>query len=252
MLHTQEALRQAGGKEHRYHVCIARCESEIRSAQQLRHEVFTQEYGANLGSAEPGVDADIYDRHCDHLIVRDEHQGRIVGTYRILPPHAAATVGSYYAENEFFLTRLASIRCHLVETGRSCIAPDHRNGTVLALLWFKLARYMMENNYQYLIGCGSLTMHDGGHNAANVYAQLSETYMAPEEYRVMPITRLPYERLITDQTAEVPSLIKSYLRAGAWICGEPAWDPDFNSVDLMLLLPMARLSPLYRKHFLGR
>ena len=250
MLQTQTRAQVAQNKAHHYNVCLAQCGSEIRAAQKLRYEVFTSEYGANLGKADPGVDADIYDPYCDHLIVRDESEGRIVGTYRILPPTAAKRVGSYYSENEFFLTRLNNIRHQLVEVGRSCIAPDHRNGTVIALLWFKLAEYMTQNNYEYLIGCGSITMHDGGHNAANIYAQLSDHYMAPEEYRVMPHTRLPYERLANGLKAEAPGLIKGYLRAGAWICGEPSWDASFNSADLMLLLPMARLSSHYRKHFL--
>ena len=250
MLQIQPREQVSARKAHRYNVCLAACPSEIRAAQKLRYEVFTSEYGANLGNAEPGVDADIYDAYCDHLIVRDEAEGRIVGTYRILPPAAAARIGSYYSENEFFLTRLTSIRHQLVEVGRSCIAPDHRNGAVIALLWFKLAEYMTKNHYQYLMGCGSITMHDGGHNAANIFVQLSDHYMAPEEYRVMPHTRLPYERLANGQVAEVPGLIKGYLRAGAWICGEPSWDASFNSADLMLLLPMARLSPQYRKHFL--
>jgi putative hemolysin len=250
MLHTYSEKQQETRRDRRYHVCLAQTDSEIRAAQKLRYEVFTEEYGSSLSGPEEGVDADIYDRHCDHLIVRDEIAGRIVGTYRILPPAAAARINSYYSENEFYLTRLNSIRHQLVEVGRSCIAPDHRNGAVITLLWFKLAQYMMQNNYQYLIGCASIPMHDGGHNAANLYLQLSETYMAPEEYRVMPITRLPYDRLINGQTADVPALIKGYLRAGAWICGEPAWDAQFNSTDLMLMLPMARLSPHYRKHFL--
>lgn len=250
MLYTHADMQHDKPRQHRYHVCLAQSASEIRAAQKLRYEVFTAEYGASLHSPEAGVDADLYDRHCDHLIVRDENEGRIVGAHRILTPTAAARVGSYYKENGFYLTRLNNIRRHLVEVGRSCIAADHRNGAVITLLWYKLAQYMVENHYQYLIGCAAIPILDGGHNAANLYVQLNETYMAPEEYRVMPLTRLPYDRLTNGMTAEIPALIKGYLRAGAWICGEPSWDAEFNSADLMLLLPMARLSPHYRKHFL--
>jgi putative hemolysin len=250
MLHTRIETQREAPAKHRYHVCFAQSESEVRAAQKLRYQVFAEEYGANLSVTEPGVDADYYDPYCEHLIVRDETEGRIVGTYRVLAPEAAQKVGCYYSENEFYLTRLANLRPQTVEIGRSCIAADHRNGAVIALLWLKLAEYMTSNGYQYLVGCGSIPMNDGGHNAANIYTQLSDAYMAPAEYRVMPRTRLPYERLATDQLAEVPPLIKGYLRAGAWICGEPAWDPDFNSADLLLLLPMARLSPRYQRHFL--
>jgi putative hemolysin len=261
MLHTNpsEEIRERGtpseqtrerGTANRYHVCIAQSESEVRAAQKLRHQVFAEEFGARLDESEHGIDADFFDPYCEHLIVRDEQEGRIVGTYRILSPEAARRVGSYYSESEFFLTRLAALRPKLVEVGRSCIAADHRNGAVIALLWLKLAEYMTQNNYEYLIGCASVPMHDGGHNAANLFMQLGDTYMAPVEYRVMPRARLPYERLANGQVADVPPLIKGYLRAGAWICGEPAWDPDFNSADLLLLLPMARLSPRYQRHFL--
>lgn len=250
MLHTHVDTRQHPSQKHQYHVCFADSESEVRAAQKLRYQIFSEEFGANLHSAEAGVDADFLDPHCDHLIVRDEAEGRIVGTYRILSPMAARRVGSYYSEAEFFLTRLLHMRSSMVEVGRSCIAPDHRNGAVIALLWMKLAEYMKKNGYEYLIGCASIPMNDGGHNAANLFMQLGETYLSPIEYRVMPHTRLPYERLANDQVADVPPLIKGYLRAGAWVCGEPAWDPDFNSADLLLLLPMTRLSPRYKKHFL--
>jgi putative hemolysin len=250
MLHTHIDTQQSKQPQHRYHVCFAQTSSEVRAAQKLRHQIFSDEFGANLHEAEAGVDADHFDPHCEHLIVRDEAEGRIVGTYRVLSPEAALRVGSYYSENEFFLTRLTHIRPQLVEVGRSCIDQDHRNGAVIALLWFKLAEYMQKNNYSHLIGCASIPMNDGGHNAANLFMQLGDDYIAPVEYRVMPHTRLPYERLANDQVADVPPLIKGYLRAGAWICGEPAWDPDFNSADLLMLLPMARLSPRYQKHFL--
>lgn len=250
MLHKQTDVSQGNQPHHRYHVCFAQSDSEIRAAQKLRHQVFAEEFGARLDEAEAGIDADAFDPHCQHLIVRDEALGRIVGTYRVLSPDAAHSVGGYYSEREFILARLGHLRSQLVEVGRSCIAADHRNGAVIALLWVKLAEYMNSHGYAYLMGCASVPMKDGGHNAANLFMQLGETHMAPPEYRAMPHTRLPYERLTNGQPAEVPPLIKGYLRAGAWICGEPAWDPDFNSADLLLLLPMARLTPRYQRHFI--
>ena len=137
----------------------------------------------------------------------------------------------------------------MVEVGRSCIDPDYRGGAVIALLWSKLAEYMVINGYQYLIGCASVAMTDGGHNAANLFVQLIENSLAPIEYRVFPRSPLPYERLVTGQRAEIPPLIKGYLRAGVYVCGEPSWDPDFNTADLLVLLPMSRINPRYVKHF---
>ena len=234
---------------HHYSVGLARSEHEIAEAQRLRYRVFADELGARLKTRKPGADMDFYDGYCDHLIVRDEHADNVVGTYRILTPSAGKAVGSYYSDNEFDLTRLIHLRPSLVEIGRSCIHPDHRNGTVIALLWSKLAEFMLHNGYRYLIGCASVGMADGGHNAANLFVQQIDTHLAPLEYRVFPRQPLPFERLVTGGAAEVPPLLKGYLRAGAWICGDPAWDPDFNTADLPLLLPMERLNPRYARHF---
>lgn len=230
-------------------VSLAHTPSEIEEAQRLRYRVFAGEMGAVLNSPTPGVDHDIYDPFCEHLIVRDENTTDIVGTYRILPPHQARRIG-YYTENEFDLTRLYYLRPRLVEIGRSCVHPDYRSGATITLLWAGLAQYMHEHGYDYLVGCASISMVDGGHNAASLYQSL-KTHLCPLEYHVFPRCPLPMASLRQDQTPEVPALIKGYLRAGAWICGEPAWDPDFNTADLPVLLPMARLNKRYAKHFIG-
>lgn len=233
------------------HTAIAACETEILEAQKLRYRVFADEMGARLRTRIPGVDRDIYDPYCEHLIVRDEDQGRIVGTYRILSPEAARRVGGYYSENEFDLTRLQHLKDRIVEIGRSCIDPDYRNGAVIALLWSGLARYMSENGYDYLIGCASVTMADGGHTAASLYNRLRHDHLGPLEYRVFPRNPLPLDRLRGDLETEAPPLIRGYLRAGAWIGGAPAWDPDFNTADLPIMMPMNRVEQKYARHFMG-
>jgi len=240
----------ATGRQTGYTVALARSEEEIREAQRLRHRVFVEELGARLQTRIPGHDIDLYDAFCDHLIVRESDGNRIVGTYRILPPDAARRAGSYYSENEFHINRLQNLRGRMVEVGRSCIHPDYRSGAVITLLWAGLAEYMVSNNHDYLMGCASIGMVDGGHNAANLFAQLDPAHMAPAEYRTFPQHGLPFERLANGQPALVPPLIKGYLRVGAWVCGEPAWDPDFNTADLLLLLPMSRMNPRYMRHFL--
>ncbi|MCK2089209.1 GNAT family N-acetyltransferase [Thauera aromatica] len=239
-------------KARNLHVGLAGCETEILEAQKLRYRVFADEMGARLPTRSPGVDRDLYDPFCEHLIVRDEDAGRIVGTYRILSPSAARKVGGYYSENEFDLTRLHHLRRRLVEIGRACIDADYRSGAVIALLWSGLARYMLENGYEHLIGCASVSMADGGHAAASLYNRLRGEHLAPLEYRVFPRCPLPLDALRGDLASELPALIKGYLRAGAWICGEPAWDPDFNTADLPILMPMNRVDGRYARHFLGR
>jgi putative hemolysin len=244
LIETATAGRQAN-----LSVALARSEEEVREAQRLRYKVFVEELGAHIQTRLPNHDIDLFDAFCDHLLVRESDANRIVGTYRILSPDAARRVGSYYSEGEFYINRLHNLRPRLVEVGRSCIHPDYRSGAVITLLWAGLAEYMASRNYEYLMGCASIGMADGGHNAANLFTRIGAEHLAPAEYRVFPQHGLPFERLATGQAALVPPLVKGYLRAGAWICGEPAWDPDFNTADLLLLLPMSRLSPRYARHF---
>ncbi len=235
----------------RYHLSLAVDDGEIREAQRLRHKVFSEEMGAHLTTVLPGHDIDRFDPYCDHLLVRELTNGKVVGTYRILPPEAAQRIGSYYSEEEFDLSRLNFLRPRMAELGRSCVHPAHRSGTVIARLWMGLADYMTRYGYEYAVGCASIGMADGGHIAASVYRQLAERALAPLEWRVTPRTRLPVESLDDGQTAALPPLIKGYTRLGAMVCGEPAWDPDFNTADLLMLLPMAQLNCSYARRFVA-
>jgi putative hemolysin len=229
-------------------VGLATSEREILDAKKLRWRVFADELGARLPSRTPGVDHDFYDPYCQHLIARDEASGEVVGTYRILTPEAAHRIGGYYTEDEFDLVRLAHLKPYLVEIGRSCVHPDYRTGATITLLWAGLARFMTERQYRYLVGCASVGMADGGRNAVALHDALAG-HLAPAEYRVTPRNPLPLDALREPVSAEIPPLLKGYLRAGSWICGAPAWDPDFNTADFPILLSMDRLDGRYAKHF---
>jgi putative hemolysin len=246
-----ELNRQAGhAAQRRLTTSLARNEAEVLEAQRLRYKVFAEEMGANLASANEGIDRDIFDKYCDHLLARESGENRVVGTYRILPPERARKIGGYYSQTGFDLTRLRHLGDRMVEVGRSCVHRDFRDGATIAQLWGGLARYMLQSNHEYLIGCASISMADGGHVAASVYRKLHRIYGAPAEYSVFPRCPLPIHALNQHLDAPVPPLLKGYLRLGAYICGEPAWDPDFNTADLFILLPMSRLSSRYAKHFL--
>ena len=246
-----QSAQRVKPQRHRLSVGIASSEREILEAKKLRYRVFAGELGANLQTRIPGVDQDIFDAYCEHLVMRDENTGAVVGTYRILSPEKARKIGCYYSESEFDLTRFQLLRPRMVEIGRSCVHPDYRTGATITLLWAGLAKYMLENSYDYLIDCASISMADGGHAAASIFSRLGE-HMGPLEYRVFPRCALPLEALKNDLPAELPPLIKGYLRAGAYVCGEPAWDPDFNTADLPILMPMSRLDSRYAKHFIGK
>ena len=132
MLQKQQQSAQRPGRN--LHVGLATSQTEVLEAQKLRYRVFADEMGARLTTRSPGVDRDLYDAFCEHLIVRDEDAGRIVGTYRILSPSAAREVGNYYSETEFDITRLRHLKSRMVEIGRSCIDADYRSGAVITLL----------------------------------------------------------------------------------------------------------------------
>lgn len=229
---------------------LARTQNELEAAQRIRFKVFAEEMGAKLPSADLGLDIDRFDNYCDHLLVRDHSNEKVVGTYRILPPEQAVKAGGYYSETEFDLSRLANLRDRMVEVGRSCVHQDYRDGATITQLWSGLAEYVTKNNHEYLIGCASISMGDGGHYAASVYNKIHKLHAAPAEYRVFPHCRLPLESLNQNLDVIVPPLIKGYLRLGAYIAGEPAWDPDFNCADVFILMPVSRMNARYAKHFM--
>lgn len=231
------------------HYSFARSPSEVMEAQRLRYKVFAEEMGARLPGHDE-LDRDGFDAFCEHLLVRDTETGEVVGTYRILDPQMADEAGGYYSAGEFDLTRLMHLSFSMVELGRACVHRDYRNGATISLLWAGLAKFMQKNGYEYLIGCASIGMADGGHLAASLYESLKDKHLAPAEYRVFPRCPLPIEALRQDVPAACPALLKGYLRLGAYICGEPHWDPDFNSADLLVMLPMSRMSRRYAGHFL--
>ncbi|MGV4983617.1 GNAT family N-acetyltransferase [Streptomyces sp. NRAIS4] len=235
----------------RYTVTLARDEDDVRAAQQLRHDVFAGEMGALLATPQPGLDVDAFDAYCDHLLVRDTATGQVVGTYRLLPPERAAVAGRLYSEGEFEIAALDPIRPGLVEVGRSCVHPDHRDGAVIGLIWAGIARYMVDRGHEWLAGCCSVPLADGGALATATWERVRAKHLAPEEFRVRPLLPWTPNAEAPAGHSELPALLRGYLRLGAWVCGEPAHDPDFGVADLYVLLSMRRVNPRYLRHFLS-
>jgi putative hemolysin len=249
-MHVSTRAADATPNFSRLSLSLATTPAEVREVQRLRYKVFVEAAGlSNLANPE-GLDIDEFDSYCDHLIVRDSGTHHVVGTYRILNPNAAGRIGHFYAEQEFDLSRIVHLRNRICETGRACIHHDYRSGSVIMMLWAGLAAYMQREKCEYLIGCASISLADGGHNAAAVFRALSLENLAPSEYRVAPRLPFPLEDRDATVTAQIPPLIRGYLRSGAWVCGEPAWDPDFHCADLFMMLPMSRLGSRYAKHYL--
>ena len=234
-------------------VSWARHQDEVRQAQRLRYRVFALEMGAILGGTVPGHDIDLFDDYCEHLLVRDVDSGSVIGTYRVLTPTQAQRVGSTYSDTEFDLTRLRSLRPRMVELGRSCVHEDFRHGGVILALWGALAEFMARNQLDTMIGCASIPMqHHGttsGQAAASIWRQVRRSHLASIDYHVTPRLALPVEQLDGSLDIEPPALIKGYLRLGAKVLGPPAWDPDFNSADLPMMMRIADLPMRYKRHF---
>jgi putative hemolysin len=231
----------------------ARHLDEVRQAQRLRHEVFADEMGAWLCTPLPGHDVDLFDDYCEHLLVRDAGTREVIGTYRLLTPAQACRAGSFYSDTEFDLWRLRQLRERMVELGRSCVHRAHRQGGVILSLWGALFDFMQRNRLDTMIGCASIPMlHNGvvsGTIAASVWRQLAATHLAPIEHHVTPRLPLPVDRLDSSLAVDAPALIKAYLRLGAKVLGPPAWDPDFNTADLPMMMRLQALPARYRKHF---
>jgi putative hemolysin len=184
-------------------------------------------------------------------VVREDRTGEIVSTYRMLPPDRAVEAGRLYSETEFDLTALAPLRSAIVETGRSCVHPDHRTGSVVSLMWAGIARYMLLTGRTMLAGCASVPLGDGGNLAAAVWNMVRDNHMSPPEYRVRPLHPWQPDGVRPAPRTLVPPLLKGYLRLGAWVCGPPALDADFGVADLFVLLDIAKVDPRYIKFFLG-
>ena len=257
-LHRREpTVRAPETEKNRFEVVWARDEEDVRQAQRLRYLVFVGEMGARLTlpKGSPALhDIDMFDPFCEHLLVRaygaDGEPGPVIGTYRVLTPASAQRVGGLYSEGEFDLTRLRPLRAKMVELGRACVHPDWRSGGAILALWGALAEFMHRNRLDTMIGCATVSMRDGGHFAASLWEQLRKTYLASIEWQVAPRLPLPVNELQNDLIVTAPPLIKGYLRCGAKVLGAPAWDPDFNTADLPMLLRVEDLPARYRQHFL--
>ncbi|MFV0680206.1 GNAT family N-acetyltransferase [Ottowia sp.] len=255
-LHPGTGTALAGGVvAHGLRVGWARHLDEVRAAQRLRHQVFAGEMGARLSSPLAGHDVDVFDDYCEHLLVRDASTQAVIGTYRVLTPAQARRAGGLYTETEFDLTRLRHLRQRMVELGRSCVHPEHRHGGVVMALWTALGAFMVRNQLDVMIGCASIpAMQAGvfnGDMVASLWRQVRVRHLAPFEFQVRPRLPLPLVHLNDQLDVEPPALIKGYLRLGTQVLGPPAWDPDFNTADLPMMMRIANLHPRYRRHFLG-
>lgn len=244
-----ETMRETGA----YRLRLARTEQEVAAAQRLRFEVFNLELAEGLAeSVASGRDADEFDAVCDHLLVETRAEGRVVGTYRLQTGARAAASGlGYYSAREFDFGPFEPVRGELVELGRACVDRAHRNQTVLALLWRGIADYAAVRGARYLTGCSSLTSRVAA-EGREAWAVLAERHWVEPRWRTVPRAGWGCGAECADAGGEggvegmslevgrvkIPRLMGAYLALGAKLCGAPALDREFGTVDFLTWLDL--------------
>ena len=229
---------------------LATSVEELQSAQALRFQVFNLELNEGLAhSYTTGLDSDPFDAVCDHLIVEHVSYKQIVGTYRLQTGLSAAKNLGYYCEQEFYFGAFEPLRSEIVELGRACVHRQHRNLFVLGLLWKGIADYAGKHGCRYLIGCSSLTSQDPA-AGASAYTDLCRNHLPEAKWRTEPLPshECPLDA-VTEEPVNIPKLLRAYLTIGAKICGPPALDRQFKTIDFLTLLDIEALPPATRERF---
>lgn len=243
----------------RYRLRLAQSAEDIDAACRLRFKVFNIELGKGLdASYETGLDTDRFDLCCEHLLVEDKVDRRVVGTYRMQSGVTAAENLGYYSEQEFDFAPYEGMRGEILELGRASIDREHRTPEVLTLLWRGIAQYATEMGLRYLIGCSSLNSVDPREGWA-MFGQLASYRVAPELW-TRPVDGWTCRENAADDTSDaaaeaepvkVPKLLKTYLAIGARVAAEPAWDREFGTIDFLTLMDLRTISQAARNRFLA-
>lgn len=251
----QERRWTLGGVQLRHGPYLAKfaiTSDELAAALRLRFEVFNLELNEGLQSAyASGHDHDEFDAVCDHLIVEHTPSKKVVGTYRLQTGITAAENLGYYSQREFDFAPYAKLRPSMIELGRACIRREHRSSDVLYLLWRGIAGYALKHGSRFLIGCSSLTSQDPAHGTA-VYKRLIE-WQVEDSLRTRPCESFAMPIIHASPADDkIPKLLRTYLAIGARICGPPALDREFKTIDFLTLLDLDNLHPKVKARFFGR
>lgn len=243
-----------------YCIKFATTPEEILATQRLRYKVFNEEQGKGLDSANTdGIDRDQFDEYCLHLIVQKKDEPIPVGTYRInIGPIADCDIG-FYSAGEYDIEGFDEIRSQLLEVGRSCVSPEYRNGTVVALLWAGISEVLARTHARYLAGCVSLE-DTRSEVAWAVYDYLCENDKLSDKVKATPKKDFVLERPAQDKIDAIledrfefrkmiPPLFKGYLRLGSKICAPPVFDHEFGTSDFLIIMDVSTLPGRYSRHF---
>ncbi len=233
--------------------------AELEECLKLRFEVFHKEFMNKKRTV--GIDIDKMDYICDHLVIVDKKTSRVIGTYRL---NSSKFTDSFYSTSEFNLDEILKLEGTKLELGRACIDKDHRNGVVITMLWRGISEYIQRTETRYMFGCASVkTMESLEIGLVTKY--LTDQGYTTNEYGVNPtrkykvkqlatvldyIEKNPFEYNQEEVGKLIPALFKSYMKAGAKLCGEPALDRDFHCIDFLTLLDLGKLNPAHKAKYL--
>lgn len=241
-----------------YILKFATSKKEVIECFKLRHEVFCIEMAGQ--SKKIKLDYDKYDNFCDHLIIMHQPTNKIVGTYRM---NFSETSDYFYTESEFHLNPwIARQNLPFIELGRACIEKEHRRGIVISLLWRGIADYMKLMQAETLIGCSSVKVTDG-RSAALVYKYFEQTgvladevFKPKEKYQMkdllfwlMVFSGGLNENQMQEAEEKIPSLLKSYFKAGAKVASYPAYDEEFKCIDFVTILNRSEMDQKLVRRF---
>lgn len=237
-----------------FEIKLASSKADVESVQRLRFEVFNLEMRKGLQSSFiKGLDCDEFDDICDHMLILHKPSKRVIGTYRLLLGRKLGAKGRFYAENEFDLSNLRELRKDMLEMGRSCVHKDFRRNSIVMLLWSGIIDYVRSNRAVYITGCPSIYSVDPA-EISDIFGLLKKDHYSPACWRVKPLQGRAFEPLNRNAAVEgrekkimlsLPSLVRSYLKFGAFVCGEPVLDSSFGSVDFFMMLEMSKISSSY-------
>jgi len=235
-------VRGRGPDQRQYRARLATTAADVRAAQTLRFLVFNLELNEGLEESYATCrDADAFDGVCDHLLVEELPSRDVVGTYRLQSGTNAAAERGYFSAQEFDLAPFEPFRTQMIEVGRACVHSQHRNATVLSLLWKGIAAFARDHGSRYLIGCCSIASPDAKVGAW-LYRNCSLAHLAPPEWQTQPQPDrvCPLDPAV-EQPCPWPRLLLAYLSLGARICGPPAINRSFRKIDFLAVLDLRDL-----------
>lgn len=235
-----------------FRITTACCSEDLRKILKLRHQIFVKDLNRKDQVLE--VDFDRYDLLADHIMIVDKTTNQVIGTYRIL---STQFTNKFYSENEFKIHEIHDLPDHKIELGRACIHKDYRKGFTLHLIWQALAHYMKLVDARYAFGCSSVFTDD--HDTLSEILNSFQKEEWGDDLNIQPTAKyrfpLPFNiqsgKDFRDMQDLIPPLLKTYLKAGAKIYGQPAWDRDFRCADIFTVLDVQKMTPKYHKKYFG-